>query len=97
MIGPVEESAVIVRVEGRVQGVWYRGWTVEEAERRGLRGWVRNRTDGSVEALFIGHEAVLAEMVAACRRGPSAARVTAVRTSPAQDDGSLAFRQRPTG
>lgn len=97
MIGQMEKSAVIVRVEGRVQGVWYRGWTVEEAERRGLRGWVRNRTDGSVEALFIGPEAALAEMVAACRRGPSAARVTAVRAGPAEDDGSLAFRQRPTG
>ena len=91
-----EERAVAVRVEGRVQGVWYRGWVVEEAERRGLRGWVRNRTDGSVEALFIGPEAALADMVAACHRGPSAARVTEVRAIPTKDDGSLAFRQRST-
>ena len=91
-----DERAVAVRIEGRVQGVWYRGWAVEEAERRRLRGWVRNRSDGSVEALFIGPEAAVAEMVAACRHGPSAAKVTAVSQTPAEDDGSLAFRQRPT-
>ena len=45
-----------VIVRGRVQGVWYRGWTVREAERRGLRGWVRNRRDGSVEAVFAGEQ-----------------------------------------
>jgi acylphosphatase len=97
MAGRAGISAVAVRIEGRVQGVWYRGWTVDEAERRGLRGWVRNRTDGSVEALFIGPAEAVDEMVAACRRGPPAARVTAVRSSPAEDDGSLAFSQRPTG
>jgi acylphosphatase len=90
------ERAVLVRIEGRVQGVWYRGWTVEEAERRGLRGWVRNRSDGSVEALFIGPDALLADMVAACRRGPPAARVKAVVERAAEDDGSPGFRQRAT-
>jgi len=43
-------SGRLVRIRGKVQGVWYRAWTVEEATRRGLRGWVRNRRDGSVEA-----------------------------------------------
>jgi len=90
------ERAVAVRIEGRVQGVWYRGWAVDEAERRGLCGWVRNRSDGSVEALFIGPEALVAEMVAACRRGPPAARVSNVVETPAQDDGSQGFRQRAT-
>jgi acylphosphatase len=90
------ERAVMVRIEGRVQGVWYRGWTVAEAERRGLRGWVRNRSDGSVEALLIGADAAVAGMIAACRRGPPAARVGAVRERPAEDDGSPDFRQRPT-
>jgi acylphosphatase len=88
--------AVAVRIQGRVQGVWYRGWTVLEAERRGLRGWVRNRNDGSVEALFIGPDETVADMVAACREGPPAARVTAVMESSAEDDGSPAFRQRPS-
>lgn len=90
------ERAVIVRIEGRVQGVWYRGWAVAEAERRGLRGWVRNRSDGSVEALLIGQDAVVAEMTEACRRGPPAARVSAVIERPTGDDGSQGFRQRPT-
>jgi len=94
--GHSDERALAVRIEGRVQGVWYRGWAVEEAERRGLRGWVRNRRDGSVEALFIGLGPMVAEMVSACRRGPPAATVTAVSQAPAEDDGSLAFRQRPT-
>jgi len=90
------ERAVVVRIEGRVQGVWFRGWTVAEAERRGLRGWVRNRSDGSVEALFVGPNALLADMVAACRRGPPAARVKAVVERAAEDDGSPGFRQRAT-
>ena len=89
-------SGRLVRIRGKVQGVWYRAWTVEEATRRGLRGWVRNRSDGSVEALFIGPDALLADMVAACRRGPPAARVKAVVERAAEDDGSPGFRQRAT-
>jgi acylphosphatase len=90
------ERAVALRIEGKVQGVWYRGWAVGEAGRRGLRGWVRNRNDGSVEALLIGDDARVAEMIEACRRGPPAARVSAVIERPAADDGSLGFLQRPT-
>lgn len=90
------ERAVALRIEGRVQGVWYRGWMVVEAERRGLRGWVRNRNDGTVEALLIGGEPLVAEMIEASRRGPRAARVSAVIERPAADDGSPGFRQRPT-
>ena len=67
---------VRVRVEGRVQGVWFRAWTVQEASRRGLAGWVRNRRDGSVEAVFAGPQGQVDDMVAACRRGPPAAQVT---------------------
>jgi acylphosphatase len=90
------DRAVTVRIEGQVQGVWYRGWAVDEAGRRGLRGWVRNRSDGCVEALFIGPDAAVAEMVSACRRGPPAARVSAVTECAAEDDGSRGFRQRAT-
>lgn len=90
------ERAVALRIEGRVQGVWYRGWAVAEAERRGLRGWIRNRSDGSVEALLIGLETPVADMIAACRRGPPAARVSAVIERAAEDDGSRDFRQRAT-
>lgn len=75
-----------VSIRGRVQGVGYRAWIADEARRRGLAGWVRNRRDGTVEAVFSGTEAVVADMLAACRRGPSLARVEAVDASPAGDD-----------
>ena len=67
--------SVHVRIGGRVQGVGYRAWTVDEAQRRGLSGWVRNRADGDVEAVFSGPAATVDDMIAACRRGPFSARV----------------------
>ena len=72
------ETAVIVRIRGRVQGVWYRAWTVEQATGRGLRGWVRNRRDGSVEALLCGPATQVRDMIEACRCGPPAARVESI-------------------
>ena len=57
--GMSDTITVRVRISGRVQGVWYRGWTVDEARRLGLSGWVRNRRDGSVEAVFSGPEHVV--------------------------------------
>lgn len=89
-------EAVRLVVAGRVQGVAYRAWTVDTAQRLGLRGWVRNRRDGSVEALLIGEAAAIEAMITACRRGPPAARVDSVQRQPAEDDGSLGFRQAPT-
>lgn len=73
-------SEVVRRVviRGRVQGVGYRAWVEDEAQARGLAGWVRNRRDGCVEAVFGGGEGMVADMIAACHRGPAAARVTAV-------------------
>lgn len=72
-------TTVQVRITGRVQGVWYRGWTVEQARALGLDGWVRNRADGSVEAVFQGPPAAVSRMVDACHEGPPAAHVTDVR------------------
>ena len=84
-------------VTGRVQGVGYRDWVMEMAERLGLSGWVRNRVDGSVEAVIVGDDAAVGRMIEACRRGPSAARVDAVDVDPLDldvlPDG---FTQRPT-
>jgi acylphosphatase len=90
------DIAFRVEIRGRVQGVWYRGWTVEQATMRGLRGWVRNRRDSSVEALFIGPEDKVSAMIVACLDGPPAARVDSVEKFPARDDGSAGFVQRPT-
>ncbi|MCS6878303.1 MAG: acylphosphatase [Geminicoccaceae bacterium] len=92
------ERSVAVRVElhGRVQGVGFRAWMVRQARRLGLKGWVRNRRDGSVEALLDGPRERIAEMLALCRQGPPLARVDSVRTEsvaePVPDD----FEERPT-
>jgi acylphosphatase len=83
MASDTTQRAVLVRIEGRVQGVWYRGWTVQEANRRGLSGWVRNRSDGSVEALLAGDEKTVDEMVAACWHGPPSARPVSITCRPA--------------
>ena len=64
-----------VVIHGRVQGVFFRGSTVERAQEVGVNGWVRNRPDGTVEAVFEGSAAQVAEMVHYCREGPPWARV----------------------
>lgn len=66
---------VQVVIRGEVQGVGYRFWTQAEARRLGLTGHVRNRADGSVEALFSGPDSEVSAMIEACRRGPPGARV----------------------
>ena len=70
------EEIVHIRIHGRVQGVFYRQWTMTEARARGLSGWVRNRVDGTVEAVFKGETDVIADMVKACKRGSPRAFVT---------------------
>ena len=87
---------VRVRIRGRVQGVWYRGWTVEEARRLGLSGWVRNRRDGSVEAVFSGPEHVVRAMIAFCRQGPPAALVREVTEEVETGSVEPGFHQAPT-
>lgn len=85
-----------VRVRGRVQGVWFRGWIIEEATARGLDGWVRNRLDGTVEAVFCGPADKVSDMVSACRQGPPAAVVTAVESRTEDQPPKPGFRPRPT-
>jgi acylphosphatase len=75
-----------VTITGRVQGVGYRAWVEHQARARHLEGWVRNRRDGSVEALFSGPADVVSEMVTLCRRGPVSARVDAVQDEAARSD-----------
>ena len=81
-----------VVIRGRVQGVGYRAWVEHQSSRLGLRGWVRNRRDGSVEALFVGTEDIVASMVASCQHGPSSARVDDVAEE-STDAGTLELRR----
>ncbi len=89
-------KTVRVRITGRVQGVWYRAWTVQEAGRLGLDGWVRNRRDGSVEAVFSGPADAVEAMIARAREGPPAARVEAIDVKAEAAPPAAGFHQRPT-
>jgi acylphosphatase len=75
-----------VTISGRVQGVGFRYALADEARERKLGGWVRNRRDGTVEAIIAGPEAEVEALVAWARRGPPAARVTSVTVEPAGED-----------
>lgn len=81
---------------GRVQGVGYRDWLLGEALAAGLSGWVRNRADGSVEALLAGEAQAVARVADACRIGPPAARVAAVEEEDAEPPATRGFRRLPT-
>ena len=85
-----------VVVRGGVQGVGYRAFVDHEASRRGLSGWVRNRSDGTVEAVFAGEAALVDGMVAACRKGPLGARVEGVEVREAVE-AELPRRGQGTG
>ena len=85
-----------LRIYGRVQGVAYRAWTVATARALGLSGWVRNRSDGSVEALVAGDATDVAALVGRCRRGPPAARVDRIEESDAPAEPLEGFEARPT-
>jgi acylphosphatase len=81
-----------VVVRGRVQGVGFRVFVEDAAEARALEGWVRNRRDGSVEAVFAGREEAVAAVIATCRMGPRGARVEAVDV---EEGGPAMLQQRP--
>jgi acylphosphatase len=75
-----------VAITGRVQGVGYRAWTLRSAQALGLRGWVRNRRDGSVEAVFKGDEDKVVRMLEDCWRGPRSAAVSEVVATAVPDE-----------
>ena len=84
-------------ISGRVQGVGYRDWAITTAPAARLAGWVRNRSDGAVEALIVGDETAVGEMIEACRRGPRMARVDAIDIEPVDLDVlPPGFTQLPT-
>jgi acylphosphatase len=88
-------SARRIVISGKVQGVWYRAWTKNEATRRGLKGWVRNLSSGQVEALFAGPATVIEEMIDACRQGPPLAKVTGIERFEAEEPAESSFHQWP--
>lgn len=84
-------------IKGRVQGVGYRDWAVDTGLRLGLAGWVRNRSDGGVEALIVGDEGAVGAMIEACRLGPPLARVDEIDAEPVDlDILPQGFRRLPT-
>ena len=90
------KKTVRLRIAGSVQGVGYRLWATRTASGLGLHGWVRNRSDGSVEALATGAPEQIAVLIEACRRGPYGARIAEVTAVPDEDDGSIGFTAVPT-
>jgi len=80
-----------VYVSGRVQGVFYRATTRDEARSRGIEGWVRNLDDGRVEAVFEGPRATVEGMVEWCREGSPQARVSDVEVEYGEPEGLTSF------
>lgn len=93
---PPSHRTVHVLIDGRVQGVGYRAWAFEQARALGLAGWVRNRRDGTVEAVFSGPPVTVADMLQACWRGPAAADVANVIVLAEDAQAPSAFEVRTT-
>lgn len=83
-------------IHGRVQGVGYRDWLVHTAHLHRLHGWVRNLTDGAVEAVLAGPEATLMACLAACQKGPPMAKVSRIETLPYEQEVPPAFERKQT-
>lgn len=97
MSGDQDELACLrFRIEGRVQAVGYRNYVIAEATRLGLAGWVRNRGDGTVEALASGPTHALEAFFAACAKGPDGSQVQNVQMEKAEPPTESGFRRRPT-
>lgn len=97
MAGETERKAIFLRIQGRVQGVWFRAWMQEEADKRGIQGWVRNRTDGTVEAMMVGTPEEVDGLLEACHNGPPLARVDKIDTQPATGVVPRGFETRSSG
>lgn len=93
--GADDRRTVHVLIKGRVQGVWFRAWTEKTATELGLDGWVRNRRDGDVEAIFSGPAEAVDRMLEAAKDGPPLARVRALDVRETQDAAPAGFETRP--
>ena len=87
---------VHITIKGRVQGVWFRGWAAQQAKALGIVGWIRNRMDGSVEAVFAGPDADVNDLINQCRKGPPLARVDHIDVEEIDDQHFVGFEKRPT-
>ena len=85
-----------IRIEGQVQACGFRDFAVREANARKLKGWVRNRSDGSLEAVASGPTKEVEAFIAACMKGPPSSRVTALNLSPVDPPETLGFIRRPS-
>jgi acylphosphatase len=85
-----------IRVFGHVQGVFYRAWTLQQAQLLGLKGFVRNRRDGSVEIEAWGDTAAIAALIEKCRQGPSQARVERITDDEIEGEPPSGFRAAST-
>ncbi len=90
-------KSIHLSITGRVQGVWYRGWTNQQANALNLDGWVRNRTDGSVEAVFSGNQEGVDNMLILCYDGPPSARVDSIIIDTLSERPPAGFHLKPTG
>ena len=91
-----ETSTFRVRVEGFVQAVGYRNFTIEEARKHGIDGWVRNRANGDVEMLVHGEENAVNAFITACTRGPDGSRVKSIDLEKAEPPEDKGFNRRPS-
>ena len=92
----VETRTIHVSISGRVQGVGFRAWVHATARHLGLNGWVRNRRDGTVEAVFQGDDEQVSDMLKRCKQGPPAARVESVNVLGEASDAYNSFEFYPT-
>lgn len=83
-------------IQGRVQGVCYRDWAIRVATTLGISGWIRNRADGSVEALAIGAPGAIDAFIARCRGGPPSAQVDTLTVTETEPQALTGFERRPT-
>ena len=83
-------------IKGKVQGVFFRVWSMAQAKALNLKGWVRNRDDGSVEMLIDGAATNVAQMITLCHQGPPSAKVERVEIETVKDEAPDSFEKRPT-
>lgn len=91
-----EFTSLRLRIEGHVQAVGYRNFMIEEARKLGVDGWVRNRSDGSVEALVSGETKIVEALIATCAKGPEGSRIKHIDMETVEAPAEKGFNRRPS-